>query len=75
MLVSFVEFSVSVENGLPTLKSLVHFRHFHLILQKKRGLLARGFRVVAVDKDNKERTVNLDNVNMYHGYLMGKFKV
>ena len=43
-----------------------------MILQKKRGLLAKGFKVVAVDKENKERTLELDNVNMYHGYVLGK---
>ena len=48
-------------------------RHFHLILQKKKAILSRGFKVVAVDKRNNERVVDIEHINMYHGYLVGKF--
>ena len=43
------------------------------MLQKRRGLLSSGFKAVAVDKRNEERIVNLDNVNMYHGYVIGEY--
>ena len=50
------------------------YRHFHIILQKKKAVLSRGFKVVAVDKRNNERIVDVENINTYHGYLVGKFQ-
>ena len=59
-------------SGLKTLLFLF-YRHFHLILQKKKAILSRGFKVVAVDKRNNERVVDIEHINTYHGYLVGKF--
>jgi len=52
---------------------LYSFRHFHLILRKSLGVLARDFRVVAVNADNVERVVDIKPA-IYHGYLAGSCK-
>ena len=55
-----------------SLQLFLFYRHFHLVLQKKKAVLSRGFKVVAVDKRNNERVVDIENINTYHGYLVGK---
>ncbi len=53
--------------------NVLSYRHFHLYLQKKRGVLAKDFRLIAVDEKNNEREVDLNVDNLYQGYVLGKF--
>ena len=48
-------------------------RHFRLILRKSASVLARNFRVVAVNADGVERIVDI-KPTLYRGYLAGTYK-
>ena len=60
--------------GVDIVCIVVSCRHFHLILRKSSTVLARDFRVVAVNADNVERLVDI-KPTMYHGYLAGASNV
>ncbi|KAI0236749.1 ADAM 17-like protease [Lamellibrachia satsuma] len=46
-----------------------HGRHFHLLLELQQNLWSPDFRVISVDKNNKERDIRLDMVKFYQGVL------
>ena len=60
-------------NLLNTLLDAGCCRHFRLVLRKSASVLARDFRVVAVNADNVERVVDIRPA-VYHGYLAGSCK-